>query len=264
MMNTRKDEIEQENKKALPKFRRIIVASLVLGLVLGLVGSFLSFFGAEDFLDRMWAGFSQFVAPVLMILIAVGTLIYETVMIRRNAARLRQWDGEDEAAFDKMDRSISCALSAVNLLMIIGYCLFPIAFCGTLANEHFLSALLIFAAFLLHICVIVIAQQKLVDMTKVLYPEKKGSVYQTNFRKTWMDSCDEAEQQLIGRCAVKGMVALNYTCMVLWVVFTLTALFLNTGFLALITVCLIWGIFQAVYSYWTIKLSRTGVSVYKF
>ena len=45
---------------------------------------------------------------------------------------------------------------------------------------------------------------------------------------------------------------------------TLTALFLNTGFLALITVCLIWGIFQAVYSYWTIKLGRTGVSVYKF
>ena len=127
MMNTRKDEIEQENKKALPKFRRIIVASLVLGLVLGSAGSFLSFFGAEDFLDRMWNVFSQFVAPVLLMLTAVGTLIYETVMIRSNAARLRQWDGEDETAFDKMDRSITYALSAVNLLMIVGYCLFPIA-----------------------------------------------------------------------------------------------------------------------------------------
>ena len=36
-------------------------------------------------------------------------------------------------------------------------------------------------------------QQRSVDLTKRLYPEKTASVYDTHFRKKWLDSCDEAE-----------------------------------------------------------------------
>ena len=43
-----------------------------------------------------------------------------------------------------------------------------------------------------------IFQQKLVDTTKRLNPEKHGSVYDTKFHEKWLASCDEAERAVIG------------------------------------------------------------------
>lgn len=40
----------------------------------------------------------------------------------------------------------------------------------------------------------IIIQQKAVDITKIMYPEKTASVYDLKFQKKWVDSCDEAEK----------------------------------------------------------------------
>ena len=34
-----------------------------------------------------------------------------------------------------------------------------------------------------------------VDLEKKLNPEKKGSVFEMQFQKTWLESCDEAQKQ---------------------------------------------------------------------
>lgn len=105
-------------------------------------------------------------------------------------------------------------------------------------------------------------QQKLVDLTKRLNPEKKGSVYDTKFQKKWYESCDEAERAIIGQCAFKAYQAMVRVCLGLWVVFALGGMFFNWGFLPALAVCIVWGVGQSVYAWWTLKLGKSGGSVY--
>ena len=48
-----------------------------------------------------------------------------------------------------------------------------------------------------------------VDAAKKTNPEKTASVYDTKFQKKWLDSCDEAEKIMIGKCAFKAYAATN-------------------------------------------------------
>lgn len=109
-----------------------------------------------------------------------------------------------------------------------------------------------------HFAVCVVLQQKLVDLTKRLNPEKHGSVYDTKFRKKWLDSCDEAERAVIGQCAYKAYQAVSQACLALWLVFLLGGMFFDWGFLPVLAVCIIWGVGQSVYSYWCLKLDKPG------
>ena len=57
------------------------------------------------------------------------------------------------------------------------------------------------AVFLVVMAVITVLQQKVVDQTRRLNPEKQGSVYDRKFKEKWLASCDEAEQRQIGQAA---------------------------------------------------------------
>ena len=76
----------------------------------------------------------------------------------------------------------------------------------------------------------VILQQKCVDSAKKTNPEKTASVYDTKFHKKWMDSCDEAEKIMLGKCAFKAYAATNAVCTVLSIVLAICALILGIGF----------------------------------
>lgn len=101
-------------------------------------------------------------------------------------------------------------------------------------------------------------ERRTVDITKQIYPEKNGSVYDFSFQKKWMASCDEAEKLMIGQCAYKAYRAVSSACMVLWIILTLAAMFFDTGFLPVLVVCIIWGVSLCVYTHWSIKLSKAG------
>ena len=83
-------------------------------------------------------------------------------------------------------------------------------------------------------------------------------MYDTKFRKKWLDSCDEAERAVIGQCAYKAYQAVSQACLALWLVFLLGGMFFDWGFLPVLAVCIIWGVGQSVYSYWCLKLDKPG------
>ena len=89
-------------------------------------------------------------------------------------------------------------------------------------------------------------------------PEKTASVYDTKFQKKWMDSCDEAEKIMIGKCAFKAYAATNTVCTVLSIVLAVCALVFGIGFLPSLAVCLIWIINQSVYCKEALKYSKAG------
>lgn len=104
----------------------------------------------------------------------------------------------------------------------------------------------------------VIFQQKCVDTTKKMNPEKTASVYDMKFQKKWMESCDEAEKIMIGKCAFKAYAATNTVCSILSIVLAVCALVFGIGFLPSLVVCLIWIVNQSVYCKEALKYSKAG------
>ena len=64
----------------------------------------------------------------------------------------------------------------------------------------------------------VVVQQKTVDAAKLLYPEKRGSIYSSKFNKEWLQSCDERERAEIYHCGYTGYKFGIYACLILFVV----------------------------------------------
>ena len=95
-------------------------------------------------------------------------------------------------------------------------------------------------------------------MAKKTNPEKTVSVYDMKFQKKWLDSCDEAEKLLIGKCSFKAFSATNGVCMLLAVLLALGALVFEIGFLPSLAVCLIWIVNQSAYYKEAMKYSKVG------
>ena len=155
--------------------------------------------------------------------------------------RIGSWDGEDEALYGTIDRRLSAAIWASNAILILTYFLLAASYSYGFAIFESTKMLVLFfiavAALFAVVIETVIIGQKCVDATKMLNPEKKGSFYDIKFQKKWIDSCDEAEKLLIGRCAFKAYAATNKACALLAGALAICALLFNTGFLPSLAVC---------------------------
>lgn len=258
-MTNRNDEIRQANRKALPKFILIVVLACLVG---GVLGFSVAVFGPEGMADGLRAAgtaFSRRAAPWLLALCAVLEPLICLPMYFTSKREVASWDGEDEVVSGRVERRLSIVMWISNVLLICAFFLVAAAYSGGL-DVGLPMFVLSIAGFVLFMAEAIVLQQKLVDLAKRLNPEKQGSVYDTKFQKKWMDSCDEAEKIMIGQCAYKAYAAAGIACLVLWGVFALSALFLDTGFLPVLAVCVIWGVLQSVYCWWSIKLSSPGAS----
>ena len=92
-------------------------------------------------------------------------------------------------------------------------------------------------------------------------PEKTASVYDMKFQRKWVESCDEAEKLLMGRCAFRAFRVTNGVCTALALVLAVAALALGTGILPSLVVCLIWLVNLCVYCGESLRLSRSGVRI---
>ena len=268
-MKNSNDPIKRENKKALPKFILIMAASLIVGIVIGLALVFLSKGDFEDALAAAGLFFTQKAAGWLLIALPVLELIVCLPIYFSAKKRLTAWDGEDETASNEIEAKLSVCMWITGMALIASFFLLAALISGFMdmaGTEQDVGPVMLFgglAAFLIGgLFVSVILQQKLVDATKKLYPEKHGSVYDTKFQKKWFESCDEAERAVIGQCAFKAYQAMGRACLVLWSVFALGGMFFSWGFAPAMAVCIVWGVGHSVYAYWCLKLDRPGGSVY--
>ena len=123
-------------------------------------------------------------------------------------------------------------------------------------DKNFNMYVLGIVAFLVILAEGIIIQQKAVDITKIMYPEKTASVYDLKFQKKWVDSCDEAEKIMIGRCAFEAFKVTNSVCGALSVILAIGALTFDIGFLPSFVVCLIWLVSQCAYCRAAIKCNK--------
>lgn len=249
------DEIKGANRKALPRFLLILAVAILLGGVLGFAGGML-----EDGLKLAMESLNQvlvrYVAPAAIWVWLVVALLVVLPMYRKSRRQAESWDGEDEGVSEAIEVRLSKAMWLASTLMILSLLSLTVTYAG--GFHHIGVVGVSIGGFIIHMAVLILLQQRMVDLTRRMNPEKRGSVYEFNFQKTWLNSCDEAERALIGQCAYKAYYAVQLTCAALWMVFTLSAMFFSTGYLPVLAVCIIWAVMQGVYCYWSIKLSARG------
>ena len=244
-----------ENRKALPKFALTMLGSLLLGGLLGFAVGVGRFFVAADNLIPWINGALSAATPWGIPVTSALTLGSCLVLYRSAAKKFAAWDGGDE---DETSESIDTALSWVLLLSAVQLLLnlfFLSAFCIYWMDRD-IRALALVGVFTLSCGFVVFAQQKAVDLTRRMNPEKHGSVYDTKFQKKWLESCDESERRQIGQACYRAYMVASRFCLGLWLVLVVASMVFEMSVLPVFVLLLVWGVLQVTYSLECLRMGR--------
>lgn len=249
---------KSENRRALPKFLLMLLAAALIGGAAGGVSMVVRVWLRRHTLDNLTA-FLQVTAlwatPVFTaILLGMGLYLY-----RASLKAFRSWDGETEPIMEQAEKRLTWALLWDNLCMILSFFFFSAGTVG-LGREEITPSLLIVAEFIVVCALVVFLQQKIVDLLREMNPEKRGSVYDKEFRKIWWESCDEAERRQIGQASYKAFTTVSILCPALWGVLFFGNIIFDYGILPSTVALVIWGVSQVSYTLECIKLNRSNAA----
>lgn len=217
---------KSENQKAFPRFLGILVVAGLIGGVLGGLSGVAGYFWEDH--TAFGAAFAHLLgvaSPWALTLCAAVLLGLGLRQYRKARTAFRSWDGEDEDVMQQAEERLSWTLLVIFLVVIA------------------LATLL---------------QQKTVDLTKKMNPEKRGSVYDMKFQERWWESCDEAERRQIGQASYKAYVTVSRFCPYCWGVLLLGNMVFHYGILPSAVVLVIWAVLSVSYTREAIRLGRRG------
>ena len=246
---------KSENRRALPKFFLTILLAGLFGGVLGFAAGFMNAGdlsdGVRQVLNTALTVSAPWGIPVTnIVILGIGWSLYA-----KGKSLYRGWDGEDEDTIDDAEEQLSWALlmSAAALLCDLFFFSVAVVYAG---GPVVMIAFIV--EFFVGVGVATVLQQKVVDLTKKINPEKRGSVYDMKFQKKWLDSCDESEQRQIGQACYKAYLTATKACLWAWVAVMILHYAFDTGLLPAVLVLIIFGVLQITYTLESIRLSRKG------
>ncbi len=253
-MDNNKEKIKKDNKKAIPKFLLILLVCAVIGGVFGYSSVALSVSNWRDVFSNSVYEFLRIITPYISI-ISFTVLVLPAYIIYRKALKLADgWDGEEEDIPESIDKKLNLVILFISIATLVGF--FGIS-CIMIVNCGAGGSVLAFISFIVVELLIAVIQQKAIDLTRRMNPEKQGSVYDTKFEKKWYESCDEAEKRNIGEAAYYSFRITTKSCIVLWCVAMFAHIAFNTGVFPIVLVLLIAGISQISYMVKAMKLQQS-------
>ena len=244
--------VKRDNRKALPKYLLILFVAAIFGGVLGVAAGWVGHDNLSEVIATAVAAGLTAAAPWALLGTSVVSLALILWLYRAAKALFTGWDGEDEAVMDRADEKLNWALLLTAAQMVLDMFFFAVA-----QSAHNMTALWSVLFFLVSIFLLVFAQQKIVDLTRRMNPEKQGSVYDTKFKKKWFESCDEAEQKQIGQAAYKAFNVVSTACPILWLALLVLSYAFNFELLMpTFIVCFIWLLMQVSYCLECIRLGK--------
>lgn len=236
---------KRENRRAMRIFIPILLAGMVFGGCAGFLLSWLH--DNPEVTDSLQLWSSRLLlscAPYAILVLTVLLMGCAYLLYGRAKRRFRQWNGEDETVIDQVENDLSKGMLLAQINQIGSFFFFAVAF--YLLPTSLLTFLPL-ASFLLATFLIMLFQKQAVDFLKTINPEKHGSVFDFNFQKKWIESCDEAQQLLIYKAAYKGYIAGLYTCLALWLLCFFANMVFDVGLLPVACVTLIWLVITIAY-----------------
>ena len=244
--------VKRDNRKALPKYLLILFVAAIFGGVMGFAAGWVGHDNLSEVIATAVADGLTAAAPWVLLGTSVVSLATILCLYRAAKALFTGWDGEDEAVMDRADEKLNWALLLTAAQMVLDMFFFAVA-----QSAHNMTALWSVLFFLVSIFLLVFAQQKIVDLTRRMNPEKQGSVYDTKFKKKWFESCDEAEQKQIGQAAYKAFNVVSTACPILWMALLVLSYAFNFELLMpTFIVCFIWLLMQVSYCLECIRLGK--------
>lgn len=262
----RKEEIRKEDNKKIGLFAVILVISGFAGGVLGAIGiglvdsmrkSGLTFVEFWNQLQRDFAVPASFLLIVLDVIFIIISFSY-----LHKAKKLWKSDTDEDEKYEAVDRKLSFSIVISNVTYYVNFAFFGFAFYAAMSfvegvSEnwlHIYMRMIDLVVFMATLFINLAIQRACVNLTKLMNPEKKGSIYDMKFDKIWYQSCDEAERMQIGLASYKAFQAVNNTLIVLMVIFVLGAMFLEIGILPIVVITVIALVNNITYGVASIKL----------
>lgn len=244
--------------KSLIKFILFTVICAILG---GLVSDLLYHLDTHTFGQNV-SNFLITYSPHLLT-VSVVVLLALTIYFYQKAKRLyAQNDIDDDASFDAIDHNLTTSMTISSLVFVLDFLFFGIFAAGISHMDNSNSAVL--PCFIITLLVFVgsafatlYLQTRTIQMTKLLYPNKKGDPLDVKFSKDWLDSCDEAEQYVIFRSAYTAFQTTQKCIIFLWVIAVFGALLFETGILPVFIVSVLWGVLIMSYTITSSKLEKS-------
>lgn len=197
------------------------------------------------------AGIQQIMVPALAV-VTVVSAIYGEINLRKQRMICREILAAEDEECDRWEyeeERVGAYGTVVNLLSQIicililsaGYSMKYIANDG---NGNMLAACVIFL-----VCYAYDGfwQVRFVKLVQRTYPEKMGDPSSTKFHQQWLESCDEAEKEVIYRSAYNSYTQVSKVIPILLIIVMLGHLFFNTGIMAIAIVAIIWLVVTVSY-----------------
>lgn len=274
VLTEKQQENKKEDKKALKKFFWVLVLAFFVGIIVGIGSAFLG-----DVLENQTV--KDAILTALQYLAMYGGYFFTTVLLivsivlyKKSRKEYIAWDEEDEEVLERLETKISYVMWFSNLIMFGSYFFFAtgvwaadlVEIKGALKQDatgfwFSLGAVFLHMAYALIVSCII--QQKAVNLTKEINPEKRGSIYDTKFQDKWLANCDEAERFAVYKCSFKTFKVMQLTGMVLWVICLIGQIIFGTGVFATIIVTLFMIIQISVYSVQGIYFAKHPSEVMK-
>lgn len=256
---------QNANAKKTNSYKKMGLAMLISAIGGGVLGIFCIIILGGNMMSRIDGGVSfvmegvqQIMVPVLAAITAVS-VVYGELNIRKQKMicskiletedeECDQWEYEEEKA--GAYGTIVNLLSQVLCILVLsaGY---SMKYIGNGNHVNMLTACVIFLA-----CYAYDGfwQVRFVKVVQTAYPEKKGEPSSAKFQQQWLESCDEAERELIYRSAYKSYIQTSKVIPILLVLVMLGHLFFDTGMMAIMIVAVIWIIHSVSYISSCVKL----------
>ena len=244
------------------RFVGILLISMLVGLIIGVAVAM----GGETLvplLDTL-AGWLPGASIVLMVLTGVVCTVAALALLTAGkrqaaAARLDEEPTDEDAQAAQEDRiwqadhRYGLGMTVVSAEVVLSLTFFGLWAQGGAGG---LVSLLVVALFFAINFSALALQGALVRATRVLYPEKQGSVLDPKFQKEWFDSCDEAERQMIWQCGYTAMRAVSRALLVLFVVLIILGLVVPIGPVPMLVLGVLWLVQTLSYQRAALKLGR--------
>lgn len=268
--NTKMMENRKEDKGAFKKFILILIVALFLGGFVGYfsVASTWSVHSLAEGLLRVLSVIAPFEMLVVTTLVLIGVLVIEHSCRKAYAG----WDGENETTLNKIERELSYGLIANSMNLILSYFFVGVGFYGferefaqgSRSEKIALIKVMVMLVGLVYTLVVcILLQKQLVNLEKEINPEKRGSVYDLEFNKRWLESCDEAERLQIYKSAYSSYRMTNTACIILWVICLVGLMSWDFGLLPMTMVILLWAISNIGYFKESLHLTRHPEEIMK-
>lgn len=234
-------------KKKMNSYVKFAVIMLVCMIVGGIVGGSAYILNISD-IGSMFSGAIDLVCrrqlPLLGVLAVTSFGILEYVLYKMKHLGQQMAEAEDEEyelLEYEMDKIGSTGTLANNISMVFGLLVistgYNMEYIRGAENQTYLMVLILFMVVYFYVGV---WQLRYVKLLQKIYPNKKGDPTSLKFQKQWIESCDEAEKEVIYQSSYKTYIIAMKLLPMLILVAMISHLMWNTGLMAVFLIGVIW------------------------